>query len=180
VNMGPQLSDDAESAPGLTTKANGKAGAASPKLTEGESVELDDVDKDGDKLPLHEDIMQLARLGEIGPVQNLFENGKYDAKYKDQEGITPLHVSWVSAHTPLDNSSDWDPVGCNQQPLCVVQIPNRVRRGHQCKRGRVGRYAGYVGSTEMSSLRRPFTPPERRRSTPYRCARLQPTPPCNL
>lgn len=46
-----------------------------------------------DKLPLHEDIMQLARLGEIGPVQKLFEDGKYSAKYEDHQGITPLHVS---------------------------------------------------------------------------------------
>ena len=44
------------------------------------------------KLPLHEDIMQLARLGEIGPIQKLFDEGKFDATYKDDEGITPLHV----------------------------------------------------------------------------------------
>ena len=44
------------------------------------------------KLPLHEDIMQLARLGEVGPIQTLFDEGKYDAKYADEEGITPLHV----------------------------------------------------------------------------------------
>lgn len=45
-----------------------------------------------DKLPLHEDLMQLARLGEVGPVQKLFQDGKYDAQYMDEEGITPLHV----------------------------------------------------------------------------------------
>ena len=44
------------------------------------------------KLPLHEDIMQLARLGEIGPIQKLLETGKYDATYRDEENITPLHV----------------------------------------------------------------------------------------
>ena len=45
-----------------------------------------------EKLPLHEDIMQLARLGEIGPIKRLFEEGKYSATYEDKEGITPLHV----------------------------------------------------------------------------------------
>lgn len=45
-----------------------------------------------EKLPLHEDIMQLARLGEIEPVKKLFEDGKFDAQYHDSEGITPLHV----------------------------------------------------------------------------------------
>lgn len=43
-------------------------------------------------IPLEEDIMQLARLGEIGAIQRLFASGKFDAKYKDEEGITPLHV----------------------------------------------------------------------------------------
>lgn len=44
-------------------------------------------------LPIEEDIMQLARLGEIGAIQKLFDSGKFDAKYKDEQGITPLHVS---------------------------------------------------------------------------------------
>lgn len=46
------------------------------------------------KLPLQEDIMQLAMLGEIGPIQTLIDEGKYSAKHKDKEGITPLHVSY--------------------------------------------------------------------------------------
>ena len=45
------------------------------------------------KLPLHEDIMQLAILGEIGPIQKLLDQGKYSVTYRDKEGITPLHVS---------------------------------------------------------------------------------------
>ena len=44
------------------------------------------------KLPLHEDIMQLARLGELGPIQKLLDEGKYTADYQDAENITPLHV----------------------------------------------------------------------------------------
>jgi palmitoyltransferase ZDHHC13/17 len=43
-------------------------------------------------LPIEEDLMQLARMGEIGAIQRLFEKGKFSATYKDEEGITPLHV----------------------------------------------------------------------------------------
>lgn len=86
---------DAPNLPGLTS---GKAGAAPPKVTKDGTVELENMDDStgGEKLPLHEDIMQLARLGELGPVQKLFDQGKYDANYKDQEGITPLHVCRTS------------------------------------------------------------------------------------
>ena len=73
--------------------ANGKASAVPPKVTGGNTVELGDVASHEDKMPLHEDIMQLARLGEIGPIQALFKAGKFSARYKDQEDITPLHVS---------------------------------------------------------------------------------------
>jgi hypothetical protein len=45
-------------------------------------------------LPVEEDIMQLARLGEIGAIQKLFDSGKFDATFKDEQGITPLHV-WI-------------------------------------------------------------------------------------
>ena len=52
-------------------------------------------------LPVEEDIMQLARLGEIAAIQKLFDGGKYDATYTDEEGITPLHVR------PLDCLHRW-------------------------------------------------------------------------
>jgi hypothetical protein len=39
-----------------------------------------------------EDIMQLARLGDIQGIEALFESEKFDAHYCDAEGITPLHV----------------------------------------------------------------------------------------
>lgn len=44
------------------------------------------------QVPVAEDIMQLARLGEVATMQKLFDAKKFDAKYKDEEGITPLHV----------------------------------------------------------------------------------------
>ena len=82
-------------APTMPGQANGKAGAAPPKITAENNVELDSMDAPENKLPLHEDIMQLARLGEIGPVQKLLEEKRVDANYRDQEGITPLHVRWT-------------------------------------------------------------------------------------
>ena len=83
-------SSEGASTPGLP---NGKASAVPPRVSPDKHVELDNMDPSEQKLPLQEDIMQLARLGEIGPVQTLFQDGKVDAKYKDGEGITPLHVS---------------------------------------------------------------------------------------
>lgn len=43
-------------------------------------------------IPLGEDIMQLARIGEIGAMQNLLATKKLTANHRDDEGITPLHV----------------------------------------------------------------------------------------
>jgi palmitoyltransferase len=43
-------------------------------------------------IPLGEDIMQLARIGEIPAMQNLFATKKLTANHRDEEGITPLHV----------------------------------------------------------------------------------------
>ena len=64
-----------------------------------EDVELDHVQNGEAKtsLRLEEDIMQCARLGETGLIKKLFDAGKFDAKYKDEEGITPLHVGrdWI-------------------------------------------------------------------------------------
>lgn len=53
--------------------------------------ELQDLDSKP-LIPIEEDIMQLARLGEIGAIQKLFDRGFCDAKYADEQGITPLHV----------------------------------------------------------------------------------------
>jgi ankyrin repeat protein len=45
--------------------------------------------------------MQLARLGEIGAIQRLFDSGKYDATYGDAQGITPLHWAAINNHYAL-------------------------------------------------------------------------------
>jgi hypothetical protein len=54
--------------------------------------ELEDMGDRKPDVPLDEDIMQLARLGEMAAIQRLFDSGKCDATYKDEQGITPLHV----------------------------------------------------------------------------------------
>ncbi|KAJ5117068.1 hypothetical protein N7526_011177 [Penicillium atrosanguineum] len=47
-------------------------------------------------IPLGEDIMQLARIGEIGAMQNLFATKKLTANHRDEEGITPLHWAAIN------------------------------------------------------------------------------------
>ena len=47
---------------------------------------------DEPKLPLHDDIMQLATQGELGAVQRLYEDGRFRTDYQDETGTTPLHV----------------------------------------------------------------------------------------
>lgn len=74
----------------LTT--NTKASVAPPKVTANAEMELENMGSVEGKLPLHEDIMQLARLGEISPIKHLLNGGKFSAKFRDEEGITPLHV----------------------------------------------------------------------------------------
>jgi palmitoyltransferase ZDHHC13/17 len=75
--------------PAKTMVPSSKAAVASPKLSADEHVEMSDLPSG----PLaEEDIMHLARLGDIPAIQKLFDDGKFDAKYCDDEGITPLHV----------------------------------------------------------------------------------------
>jgi ankyrin repeat protein len=52
-------------------------------------------------LAVEEDIMQLARLGEIGAIQKLFDSGKFDVSYADEQGITPLHWAAINNHYAL-------------------------------------------------------------------------------
>ncbi|KAG5297717.1 palmitoyltransferase akr1 [Histoplasma ohiense] len=87
-----------------TSLTTGKAAAAPPKLSTRENeLELKDIKpEDGNSgnpkpsLPVEEDIMQLARLGEIAAIQKLFESGKFNARYADEEGITPLHWAAIN------------------------------------------------------------------------------------
>ena len=76
---------------------NGKGSAVPPTVTQQDAVvELKNMSSPSQgvkgSIPLGEDIMQLARIGEIGVMQKLFESKSLNATYKDEEGITPLHV----------------------------------------------------------------------------------------
>ena len=71
---------------------NGKSTAAAPKLSDDDHVELADMLPTGPTLDPDEDIMQLARVGDIQGIEKLYESGKFIATYCDEEGITPLHV----------------------------------------------------------------------------------------
>lgn len=72
---------------GAPAQPPSKSETATPKLNN--EVELGNMPAD----PAQNDIMQMARVGDIAGVEKLFETGDYDATYTDDEGITPLHVS---------------------------------------------------------------------------------------
>ena len=77
------------------------AAPASPSGANGQPTgdhELSEIADKAPAIPLEEDIMQLARLGEIAAIQKLFDSGKFDATYKDEQGITPLHVRILSSY----------------------------------------------------------------------------------
>ncbi len=77
------------------SSANFPIGAASHSNSagsQGQQAKKGEVGEPPPALPIEEDIMQLARLGEVGAIQKLFESGNFDASYRDEQGITPLHV----------------------------------------------------------------------------------------
>ncbi|GAQ06916.1 palmitoyltransferase akr1 [Aspergillus lentulus] len=99
-----------------TSIPTGKGTTTPPKVTQQDvSVELKNMRPDRSppkgSIPLGEDIMQIARIGEIGPMQRLFDEKKFTANYQDEEGITPLH--WAAINNQyamckflLDNGAD--------------------------------------------------------------------------
>lgn len=86
-----------------------KANAVPPKVSgeDDNHVELDHLPQ----VKADEDIMQLARLGDVPGIQRLFDSGKFDIGYCDHEGITPLHVSVLS--WLLVFRADQKQVGCH-------------------------------------------------------------------
>ena len=57
-----------------------------------DKVELSDLDASPPPLPIEQDLMQLARLGELRAIQKLLDSGRYTARSTDEQGITALHV----------------------------------------------------------------------------------------
>ncbi|KAK4244227.1 hypothetical protein C7999DRAFT_17487 [Corynascus novoguineensis] len=75
---------------GAPTQPPSKSDTATPKLNN--EVELGDMPNEATQ----NDIMQMARIGDIVGMEKLFETGDYDATYADDEGITPLHWAAIN------------------------------------------------------------------------------------
>lgn len=73
----------------------GKSSVSEPKLSDTEHVELSDFLSSGPETSRHEDVMQLARVGDIQGIKKLYSNGSFNSSYCDEEGITPLHVEYL-------------------------------------------------------------------------------------
>lgn len=75
-----------------------KASAALPKLNS--DMEMGSLaNSDGQQRqqpPQPDDIMQVARIGDVPAMEKLFGSGEYDATYTDDEGITPLHWAAIN------------------------------------------------------------------------------------
>ena len=97
---------------------NGKAAPAAPKLSDDDHVELEDISPTAPELNPEEDIMQLARLGDIPAIEKLYESGKFDASYCDAEGITPLHV-----YSPRDPCGAIAHLFFCSGPLLTINMP---------------------------------------------------------
>ncbi|KAF7198524.1 Palmitoyltransferase akr1 [Pseudocercospora fuligena] len=88
----------------LGRRASGSAPNSPGKDGDGDGldkVELSDLDSSPPQLPIEQDLMQLARLGELRAIQRLFDSGRYSAKSTDDQGITALHWAAINGHHAL-------------------------------------------------------------------------------
>lgn len=69
-----------------------KAAAVATKLSDDDHVELADMLPTAPEQSPEDDIMQLARIGDVPGIEKLYDSGKFEPTYCDGEGITPLHV----------------------------------------------------------------------------------------
>ena len=69
-----------------------------PKCVYTNISKMDEMETTKSEPPVEEDIMKLARFGEIGLIQKLFDGGKADASFRDDTGVTPLHVRITEKH----------------------------------------------------------------------------------
>ena len=84
----PSTTPDERKASSSASSSTGKDGL--------DKVELSDLDSSPPRLPIEQDLMQLARLGELRSIQRLFDTGKFSARSTDEQGITALPVSALS------------------------------------------------------------------------------------
>lgn len=74
------------------TRRNVDSATNSPGKDGLDQVELSDLDSSPPQIAVEQDLMQLARLGELRGIQKLFDSGTYNARSTDEQGITALHV----------------------------------------------------------------------------------------
>ena len=113
-----------------TSTSMSEASPPSSKAGEDDTIELASMLATDPRLPIEQDIMQLARVGEVDNMKKLFDAGKFEPTYQDEEGITPLHVrSPFSMTLELlwTNLQYIGVVGGDQQSLCHVQVSDRTR-----------------------------------------------------
>lgn len=128
---------------GALARAKTPNGGTKESPSKRDGHELQDLDSKP-LLPIEEDMMQLARLGEIGAIQKLFDCGKFDASYADEQGITPLHVR-IHSEWELKTGAGklsmkpghllmlQNLVGSNKQPLRALPFPHPKRRKYKRK-----------------------------------------------
>jgi hypothetical protein len=94
--------------PSATSEAGNPAGGAnnSPEEDGLDTIELSNLDASPPRLAVEQDLMQLARLGELRAIQRLFDSGKYNAKSMDEQGITALHVRLECMEYTWSTSAD--------------------------------------------------------------------------
>ncbi|PLB42410.1 Palmitoyltransferase akr1 [Aspergillus candidus] len=102
--MSPPGSQSNSSSAGLdsnnSSPSERKSTASPPQVApQNASVELKQMNKParrGGSIPLGEDVMQIARIGEVPAMQRLFDEKKFTATHADEEGITPLHWAAIN------------------------------------------------------------------------------------
>lgn len=116
-----------------TTPAEDRNGASGKK--DRQQIEMNNMASPQPQMPIEEDLMGLARLGELRAIQKLFDSGKYNANSADEQGITALHVS--TFHTPFKGrrvADTGDLVGCYQRTLRSMPFPHPSRRKRERER----------------------------------------------
>ncbi|EKD12887.1 uncharacterized protein L3040_007044 [Drepanopeziza brunnea f. sp. 'multigermtubi'] len=80
----------------MLPNGTGKAAAVAPKLSDDDHVEMEDMLPPGPEHSPEEDIMHLARVGDIQGIERLYQSGKFEPTHCDAEGITPLHWAAIN------------------------------------------------------------------------------------
>lgn len=101
---------------------SGKGSSVAPQLSVDDgNLEMKNITAAEPGVAASQDIMQLARLGDILSVQKLYDAGTFTPLHCDDEGITPLHVGFLgNCWLFYELVANYILVGGNQQPICDV------------------------------------------------------------